>query len=171
MSEHEERAIEVSGRAGSAGEVGERAATERAGTERGSLAIEAAILIPAIAALFSLVVIIGQLETASGSVQEAARVGARTVTLNYVASESDKQLNQVAGTAVVQSLAQSGVSCHRLTVQAGRTSLQTGNIPLQMVRVDIKCTVQVNDLFVTGVPGEMEFDQSFTSAIDYYRPQ
>ncbi|WP_329570211.1 TadE/TadG family type IV pilus assembly protein [Kitasatospora sp. NBC_01266] len=149
----------------------DRVAPVGADRERGSLAIEAAILVPAIAVLFSLVVIIGQLETASGSVQEAARVGARTVTLDYTAAESDQQLDQAADAAVTQSLAENGLSCHGLTVQATRSSLQTGFLPLRTVRVEVKCTVQVNDLFVTGVPGEMEFDRSFTSVIDYYRPQ
>ncbi|MCX4745238.1 hypothetical protein OG455_06830 [Kitasatospora sp. NBC_01287] len=173
-----ERGIDGGGGGGSGdggGGVRRRGTARRGGGrgtgERGSLAIEAAILVPAIAVLFSLVVVIGQLESASGSVQEAARVAARTVTLNYANSETDEQLNQVALTAVDQSLAQNGVTCHGLDVRATRSTLQTGPLPLRTVRVEVKCTVAVNDLFVTGVPGEVKFDEYFTSVVDYYRPQ
>ncbi|WP_329578262.1 pilus assembly protein [Kitasatospora sp. NBC_01250] len=136
--------------------------------DRGSLAIEAAILVPAIALLFSLAIIIGRLETVSGTVDEAARVGARTASLD----RSGQSPQTVAEAAVRQALADNGVSCRpRVTVNASVVPLDAGPVPLNGVRVDVSCPVQVNDLFVVWVPGEVTLTGSFTSVIDRFRSQ
>ncbi|GAB2720858.1 TadE/TadG family type IV pilus assembly protein [Kitasatospora kifunensis] len=138
------------------------------GADRGSLAIEAAILVPAIALLFSLAIIIGRLEMVSSTVDEAARVGARTASLD----RSGQSPQTVAEQAVKQALSENGVTCRpAVTVNAAVVPLDAGPVPLNAVRVDVSCPVEVNDLFVVWVPGEVTLTGSFTSVIDRFRSQ
>lgn len=135
----------------------------------GSLAIEAAILAPAIVLMFCGAVALGRLETVSGTVDSAARAGARSVSLNR-STDSDEKVATDSVTAV---LAGQGVDCPGLRVDVRRTPLTVGPTEqLTLVKVDFTCSVPVSDLFPVGVlPGGVSVQGSYESVIDRYRSQ
>ncbi|MDH6133610.1 Flp pilus assembly protein TadG [Kitasatospora sp. MAA4] len=142
----------------------------RQDAQAGSLAIEAAMLAPAIVLLFCLVVAIGRLQTVGGTVDAAARAGARSASLD----RSGAPTQQVAAAAVTDALKQQGVACPDPQVDARQVPLQVpGAQPLTLVEVDVECTVSVNDLLPVGVlpGGVVHMHGSFKSVIDRYRSQ
>ncbi|MCC9305599.1 pilus assembly protein [Kitasatospora sp. RB6PN24] len=131
--------------------------------ERGSLAIEAALVVPVVLGLLVLILVAGRAEQTAGTLQEAARTGARAGSL----APAGRQ--QSAATAAVnQLLAQSGVHCDGLRVAATVEQLSAEPLP-QDVRVDVSCKVPVNDLSPIWVPGALELQGTFRSVIDQYR--
>ena len=136
--------------------------------ERGSLAVEAAILVPALLMFLMLVIAAGRAETAGGVVDAAARDGARSASLTRT---SDAAV-QAAQDTVNATLAQEGVSCRDQRPAVVDTSDfapalgQTGE-----VTVTVSCTVSLADLTVPGLalPGSITMTSSFTSVVDAYR--
>ncbi|MFI9272687.1 TadE/TadG family type IV pilus assembly protein [Kitasatospora sp. NPDC052896] len=135
--------------------------------QRGSLAIEAAILVPAILVLFCLVIVIGRLQVVGGTVDEAARTAARSATLD----RSTRSAQEVASESAAEVLRARGVVCPDLAVSATPEQLPVGDTTLNAVNVTVTCQVRVSDLFPLWVPGSETMTGSFTSVIDRYRSQ
>ncbi|MFE9425467.1 TadE/TadG family type IV pilus assembly protein [Kitasatospora sp. NPDC006697] len=131
--------------------------------DRGSLAIEAALVVPVIFGLLVLGLVAGRAEQIAGTVQEAARTGARAASLGQSGAEVE-----TAKKAVHDLLARSGVDCPGLQVNAVVEPL-AGAAPLRDVRVDVICKVPVNDLSPVWVPGGLVLQGTFRSVIDQYR--
>ncbi|MGC0315046.1 TadE/TadG family type IV pilus assembly protein [Kitasatospora acidiphila] len=131
--------------------------------ERGSLAIEAALVVPVVLGLLCLILVAGRAEQTAGTLQEAARTGARAGSLAPAGHEQS-----AATDAVNQLLTQSGVHCDGLQVAATVEQLTADPLP-QDVRVDVSCKVPVNDLSPIWVPGALELQGTFRSVIDQYR--
>jgi hypothetical protein len=139
--------------------------------QRGSLAVEAAIVLPAILLLFSLVLIAGMAEQTGGSVEAAARAGARAGSL-----ERHGSVQEAATKAVDDWLANAGVHCAKkhVTVVVEQLTDPTGAlpppaVPLNVVVVNVSCTVPVNDWSPVRVPGEWTLNGAFRSVVDRYR--
>ncbi|TDU02324.1 TadE-like protein [Streptomyces sp. 846.5] len=132
--------------------------------DQGSIAIEAAILVPAILLFLLLVIAAGRVETAKGVVDAAARDAARSASL----ARTQNAAAQAAGDSAATTLNQEGVACR------GRQSVQVAFAPATQnqagsVQVTVSCVVALGDLAVPGLPGSTTMTSSFTSVIDLYR--
>ena len=138
-----------------------------AARDRGSAAIEAAILIPALIMLISLVVAAGRIRTADGAVAEAARDAARAASLTVSGNDNAASFGEQTGDDTLRQL---GVTCDQakpvtVTVDfaaAGQVGTATAHVA---------CTVPLSDLLWSGLPGSVPLTYNFTAAIDAYRSQ
>src|SRR5438046_3178070 len=80
--------------------------------DRGSAAIEAAILAPPLLALLALAILGGRIETAGGAIESAAHDAARAASISRTAAAAQTQ----AQTAAAATLNQQGLHCARLAV-------------------------------------------------------
>ena len=141
---------------------------ERRGrADRGSVAIEAALLAPVIVTFVLLAVAAGRLQTAAGTVDAAARAGARTASITRAADEVEK----AARKATDEVLRQDGVSCNKLEVTLTKGMLDTPAGQLATMTVTVTCDVGLSDLVVAGLPGSKTLTGRFTSVVDRYRGQ
>ncbi|MGW4652338.1 TadE/TadG family type IV pilus assembly protein [Kitasatospora sp. NPDC004289] len=138
----------------------------RPGADRGSFAIELAILAPALVFFVLIAVAAGRIQTTGGVVDAAARSGARAASL----ARSPEGAEQAAHDAVAAALAGQGVLCEgaeRSAVAYG--TLPTPEGPLTTVTVQVSCTVRLADL-LAGLPaGSKKMTGTFTSVLDRYR--
>ena len=127
-------------------------------TSRGSLTVEALILVPALMMLFLLIVYVGRLTDASVRVHRAADVSAR------IASQSNFTLMISHGVAAAhKDLAGSASACERVDVSITRG--QIGRI--QTVTTSIKCVVSFFGLGLLSLPPRTVSATS-TEVVDYF---
>ncbi len=131
------------------------------------MAIEAAILAPALVTFVLLAVAAGRIQTAGGTIDAAARAGARTASITRGADGIDK----AARAATAEVLKQDGVSCRRLEVTLSQGKLDTPAGQLDTRTVRVSCEVGLGDLVVPGLPGSKTMIGTFTSVVDRYRGQ
>jgi len=127
-------------------------------TSRGSLTVEALILVPALIMLFLLIVYVGRLTDASFRVHRAADVSAR------IASQSN--FNSMISQGVVaarKDLAGSASSCERADVSITRGKI--GRI--QTVTSSISCVVSSSGLGILSLPNRTVRATS-TEVVDYF---
>ncbi|BAJ32188.1 MULTISPECIES: TadE/TadG family type IV pilus assembly protein [Kitasatospora] len=135
--------------------------------DRGSFALEAAILVPVILSFALMAVAAGRVQTTGAVVDAAARAGARAASLARTPAGAEKE----AAAAVRQALAFRQVEC--ATEPTGVPeygTLETDGGVLQTVTVQVSCTVPLADLLgLDGVPGSKTITGTFTSVLDRYR--
>ncbi|MGA5700542.1 TadE/TadG family type IV pilus assembly protein [Peterkaempfera bronchialis] len=133
--------------------------------EEGSVALEAAIIVPAVLLFVLLAIAAGRLQTAGGTVDAAARAAARSASLARTAETA----RQAAHSAAEETLKQQGVHCDstRVEVDTGRFSVPLGETG--QVTAVVRCTVPLNDLLLNGLPGSRTMTGRFTSVVDRYR--
>lgn len=130
-------------------------------SERGSVAVETAIIAPALVALLLLVVFAGRVSQAEAEVRRAASEAARAASLEYVEDAA-----QTAATdRVAENLKHNGVVCAELA-----TDVDTGRLaPGGTVTVTVRCTADMADIALLGVPGKRTFVATSIEVIDRYR--
>ncbi|WP_327071862.1 TadE/TadG family type IV pilus assembly protein [Kitasatospora sp. NBC_01302] len=133
--------------------------------DRGALSLEAAILFPVLLALLLLVVAVGRSHLADNSVSDAAREAARAASL-----ERDPTAARTAGTQAAQAALQDqGQHCSALQIDVPTTGFATALGTPASVTVTVRCTVDLSDLTLPGMPGTTTVTGVFTSPIDPYR--
>jgi Flp pilus assembly protein TadG len=132
----------------------------RAG-ERGSIAVEVAILAPAFVALLLLVVFAGRVSEAEAEVRRAASQAARAASLR----QDGTAAVSAAEAAVTANLADSGFICGELDVAVDTTALRPGGT----VAVTVRCTADMSDIALLGVPGSRTFMANAIEVVDTYR--
>ncbi|QMU76164.1 pilus assembly protein [Streptacidiphilus sp. PB12-B1b] len=132
----------------------------RSETERGSVAIEAAMLVPVFIVLIALVVAAGRVRTVDGAVAEATRDAARAASL--VAPADAVAAGQRAGAAT---LSNQGLTCQVSVVP----HLNAAPGQVGTVQATILCEVPVSDLLWSGLTGHVPVKDTFTSVVDSYR--
>lgn len=129
--------------------------------DRGSVAVETAVVAPALVVLLLLVVFAGRVSQAEGDVRRAASEGARAASLEQHPEGADLAAKET----VQANLATSGVGCGRL-----ETTVDTSNFaPGGSVAVSVRCTASMADVALLGVPGERVFEARSVEVIDRYR--
>jgi Flp pilus assembly protein TadG len=136
--------------------------SRRTGSDRGSAAIEAAMLIPALVVMVALVVAAGRIRTADGAVAEAS--------LNFTVAQAT-YYGAMAGN---QTLDAQGMQCSQAApvtfpvVRMDSTPEQVGKVTAK-----VTCTVSLADLLWKGVPlpGHVTITDEFTAVVDIYRSQ
>ena len=127
-------------------------------TLRGSLTVEALILVPALMMLFLLIVYVGRLTDASFRVHRAADVSAR------IASQSNfTSMISLGVTAAHKDLGGSASICERIDVSITRGKI--GRI--QTVTTSIRCVVSFSGLGLLSPP-QRTVRATSTEVVDYF---
>ena len=140
-------------------------AFNRSRDERGSVAIEAAIGVPAFGLFVAMIILGGRVEIAKQSVEAAAYEAARAASIERTQSEAI-----AAGrSSAASSLHDQDVNCTstNITVNAAAFNAPIGNTA--QVNVTVTCTVNLSDLSSPGVPGTRTITTTASSPVDAYR--
>jgi Flp pilus assembly protein TadG len=135
------------------------------GSDRGSEAIEAAIVVPLLVAFLCMAIAAGRLVISSGKIDAAAEDAARAASIERTAGAAQS----AAQTAASRSLDDQGIHCAgtHVTVDTGGLNVPVGQVGY--VRVTVRCTVDNSDLLLPGLPGHKTLTSSFTSTVDAFR--
>ncbi|WUD78587.1 pilus assembly protein [Streptomyces sp. NBC_00510] len=133
--------------------------------DRGSEAIQAAIVTPLLVAFVCMAVAAGRLVTSGSKIDAAAEDAARAASIErtYQAAKS------AASKAAEQSLNDQGITCTSTSVSVDASGLTVPVGQVGYVTVTVTCTVGLSDLLLPGAPGAKTLTSSFTSVVDAYR--
>ena len=129
--------------------------------ERGSVAVEVAVLAPALVALLLLVVFAGRVAHADGQVQRASSEAARAASLR----QSPTAAVDAAAETAASNLSASGFICRDLATDVDTSRFAPGGV----VTVTVRCVADMEDVTLLGVPGQRTFVARSTEVIDRYR--
>lgn len=132
--------------------------------ERGSVALELAILAPALIALGLLVVAAGRVAHARDEVQTVAAQAARAASLQRTLTTAKAAAESEADSG----LASEGTTCTTMTVDV------TGDFTAPLgtpgsVKVTVTCTTALADLALPGLPGTKALTATGVAPLDAYR--
>ena len=129
--------------------------------ERGSLAVEMAIIVPSLLLIFGLIYAYGRAAGVNGTLESGTRDAARSAT---IARSYDEAVER-AETVVRAAIADTPRSCQgSLRVEVSRNFA-----PGEPITVDAECDYLLSDLGLPGAPGDITARSSFTSMLDPYR--
>jgi Flp pilus assembly protein TadG len=139
----------------------------RAARDRGSAAIEAAIITPLLVVLVCMFVAATRLALAGQHADAAAQDAARAASI----SRSAGAASGAARSAADESLSGQGQECTRSSVTADTGGLAAPLGQAASVTVTVTCTVPLGDLLLPGAggPGAYTVRSSFTSVVDRFR--
>lgn len=129
--------------------------------DRGSIAVEVAVVAPAFVFLMLLVVFAGRVSEAEGQIDRAASEAARSASLRQHPSDAATDAESVAR----ENLSAAGVRCQVLTVDVDTTNFRPGG----RVGVTVSCDASMADVTLLGVPGTRDFTSRSVEVIDRYR--
>jgi len=133
----------------------------RARGEAGSVAVETAVIAPALVALLLLVVFAGRVSQAEAEVRRAASEGARAASLEYYADAAE----QAAVDRVASNLRENSFVCAQLETDVDTSALEPGG----QVIVTVRCVADMADVALLGVPGQRTFVGRSVEVVDRYR--
>jgi Flp pilus assembly protein TadG len=133
--------------------------------QRGAIAIELVIMTPAVVMFFAVMVIAGRITLAQQAAEAAAFDAARSASLARSASAAEFD----AVTAATTSFESQGLVCITLEVDANTEEFAIDPPEPAVVQVTVSCLVQLADVALPGMPGELELTGQFTSPLDRYR--
>jgi Flp pilus assembly protein TadG len=131
--------------------------------ERGSVAVEVAVIAPALLFLMLLVVYAGKVSEADGNVERAASDAARAASLRQHPGDATTDAQDTAAA----NLAAAGVPCLTLTTTVDTEDFGPGGT----VTVTVRCEASMADVTLLGVPGRRTFSASAIEVIDTYRSE
>ena len=129
--------------------------------ERGSIAVEVAVIAPALLFLMLLVVFAGKVAEADGNVERAASDAARAASLRQDPADATAD----AQTTAAANLAAAGVPCRTLTTIVDTDDFRPGGI----VTVTVRCEASMVDVTLLGVPGRLTFTATAVEVVDRFR--
>jgi Flp pilus assembly protein TadG len=129
--------------------------------DRGSVAVEVAVIAPALLFLMLLVVYAGKVAEADGNVERAASDAARAASLRQHPSDASTDAQATAAA----NLAAAGVPCLALTTTVDTDEFRPGGT----VTVTVRCEASMADVILLGVPGRRTFTATAVEVIDTYR--
>lgn len=132
--------------------------------ERGSAAIEAVVVGPAVVLLIGLVVLGGRIALAHQAVQNVAADVARAASLERSTSDA----RTAASTGLEASLRQH-LPCVTHDLQLDLAGFRQPPGTPAAVSATVSCRISVSDLILPGMPGVLTVQSTMTSAIDTYR--
>jgi Flp pilus assembly protein TadG len=133
--------------------------------DAGAVAVEAAILAPALLLILALLMFGGRNAIATGAVEQAAVDAARAASLARTGAQADT----AARDAAARSLADQDLDCATITIQVDTSGFRTR--PGQSASVDttVTCLLRLSDLALPGLPGSKRISATAVSAVDTYR--
>ncbi|MFF1276988.1 TadE/TadG family type IV pilus assembly protein [Streptomyces marokkonensis] len=137
----------------------------RRGGDEGSVAIEAAIVIPPLIMFVCLALAGGRLVTSGAKIDAAAEDAAREASIHRTAASA----RAAAQAAAAESLNDQGIACTSSSVTIDTSGLSVPVGQVGTVTVTVTCTVNLSDLLLPGVPGSKSLTSTATSVVDQYR--
>ena len=137
----------------------------RGTAERASVAVELALLAPAMVLVLGLLVAGGRLWFARTAVVEAAQTSARAGSLARTPGEAASR----GAEAGRQSLATAGLRCADTSVRVGTAGFAVPVGTPASVSADVTCRVRFDDVFLPGMPGSLALAGHGVAALDTYR--
>lgn len=137
--------------------------TRRSRDERGSVAIEAALGLPAFALFVGLIIMGGRVETTRQAIDAAAFEGARSASLARTETEAITAGKAAAGTGL------GALPCITTNVSVDAAGYNAPLGTTVLVGVTVTCKVGLGDLSLPGVPGYRVISETAYSPIDAYR--
>lgn len=129
--------------------------------ERASAVVELTVMVPAVVLLLVFVVFAGRVTAARLDVAGAAADAARAASTRQHAGDAASDARATAAA----SLADRGVTCARLAVDVDTGAFTRGG----SVAVTVRCTVDLSDLGLLGVPAARTVSARSTEVIDSLR--
>lgn len=129
--------------------------------ERGSAAVELAVLGLPLLVLLLLVVLAGRVAQAEADVRRAAGAAARAASLRQHPDSAAASARETAES----NLARSGLACASSDTLVDTSELRPGG----RVTVTVRCTASLADVVLLGVPGTRAFESSSVAVVDRYR--
>ncbi|MGB0191663.1 MAG: TadE/TadG family type IV pilus assembly protein [Nocardioides sp.] len=133
--------------------------------ERGSVAIEAAIGVPAFGLFIAMIILGGRVEIAKQSVEAAAWEAARAASIQRTQSEAISS----GRSAATSSLHDQGLQCATTNVTVNAAAFNAPLGTTAQVTATVTCKVDVSDLAIPGVPGTRTITATASSPVDAYR--
>ncbi|WP_155372418.1 TadE family protein [Catellatospora vulcania] len=133
--------------------------------DRGSAAVELAILVPSVLLFFAAVIVAGRYSLARQAGEAAAYDAARTASL----ARTEAAARTEARTAALDSYRAAGLTCDPLEAEVDASEFQRPVGTPATVTVLVRCELQFADISMPGVPGSFRIESSFTSPLDTYR--
>ena len=140
-------------------------ARSRRRDERGSVAIEAAIGVPAFGLFVAMIILGGRVEIANQAVDAAAYEAARAASIERTQSEAISS----GKSAATSSLSDQGLQCAttNITVNAAAFNAPLGTTA--QVTATVTCRVDLSDLTLPGVAGHRVITATASSPVDAFR--
>ncbi len=129
--------------------------------ERGSIAIELAVIAPALVFLMLLVIYAGKVSEAESNVDRAAAAAARSASLR----QQPRAAFDDARAAAQANLSAAGVPCLSVATDVDVDDFAPGGT----VTVTVRCDASMADVTLLGVPGRRTFTATAVEVIDRYR--
>jgi len=129
--------------------------------DRGSVAVEVAVVAPAFVFLLLLVVFAGRVSEADANVRRATSEAARAASLRQHPTDAGTDAETIAEA----NLSAAGIQCRALTVDVDTDNFQPGGT----VTVTVACTTSMADVTLLGVPGTRTFSARAVEVIDRHR--
>lgn len=142
-----------------------RPGTHRRRNERGAVAVEVVLLVPALVLLLGVFVAGWRLWSARTQVTDAAASAARAATLETSGSVARARAHRVART----NLEVLRVPCGSSTIDVDVSGFARPPGQPAQVRVDVGCTVGLGDLLVPGLPGSWRVHGTASQTMDTFR--
>ena len=136
----------------------------RTRNERGSAAVEMALLAPLLGALVLVVIFGGRLALARQTVQAAAADAARAASIERTASEAQRSATRVAHAT----LANQGVTCATASIDVDTRDFKRPPGTPATTTVTIHCDLATTDLSLP-LPGTIQVRATSSSELDVYR--
>ncbi|WP_300640984.1 TadE/TadG family type IV pilus assembly protein [Nocardioides sp.] len=140
-------------------------AFNRSQDERGSVAIEAAIGVPAFGLFIAMIILGGRVEIAKQSVEAAAYEAARAASIERTQSEAISSGKSAANS----SLNDQGLQCATTNVTVNAAGFNAPLGTTAQVTATVTCKVDVADLAIPGLPGTRTITATASSPVDAYR--
>ncbi|GAA3493842.1 pilus assembly protein [Streptomyces prasinosporus] len=137
----------------------------RRGDDEGSVAIEAAIVVPPLIMFVCLAIAGGRLVTSEAKIDAAAEDAAREASIHRTAASAQS----AAQAAAAESLDDQGIACASSSVTIDTSGLSVPVGQVGTVTVTVNCTVNLSDLLLPGVPGSKSLTSTSTSVVDAFR--
>jgi Flp pilus assembly protein TadG len=133
--------------------------------EAGSVAVEIALLAPALVLVLGLLIAGGRLWFARTTVVEAAQTSARAASL----ARSPAEASAVGAEAGRESMATAGLRCRQSSVRVSTAAFAVPVGTPATVTSDVTCSVPFGDVLLPGLPGSLALTGRGSAALDTYR--
>lgn len=134
-------------------------------SERGTMALELAILAPVLLLLLLFLMACGRYFQTASLLENAARDGARAATQARTLSGAQGAVDD----AVKRSLGQDQVAKSCTDSASGSIKLKGGFTAGSSLTVEVTCTIDYRDLGLLGISKDVTVSRSFTSVLDQFR--
>ncbi|MDX3321143.1 MULTISPECIES: TadE/TadG family type IV pilus assembly protein [unclassified Streptomyces] len=139
--------------------------TARARSDEGSVAIEAAIILPVLIMFLCMAIAGGRIVISGAKIDSAAEDAAREASIHRTTASAQG----AARAAASESLKDQGITCASTSVDINTGGLSVPVGQVGTVTVTVTCTVNLSDLLLPGVPGAKTLTSTATSVVDQYR--